>query len=560
MAFLKVIVGPNSGQTCRLTASECVLGRHPGCDFPIDDEAASRRHARIVLAGSDHYLEDLDSRNGTFLNGERIQQRREIADGDRLRIGKTVFTFHLRPSSPASEGHPLIRGKGSLLLVDDEELEGDRALLSKRGASSGQATMPSNITLQAQLKALLEITHNLRKTLSLDSVLPQILESLFVIFPAAERGFIVLESDAGEITPFCVKLRCGDADDPVRISRTVIRQVMGAREGILSADAADDSRFESSKSLSEVRIRSMMCAPLIDTGGRSFGAIQIDTLSNCDRFQEEDLDVLLSVATQASIAIENARFHEYTLRQRTIQRDLDLADRIQRSFLPKRRPDLAGYEFFDHYRPASHVGGDFYDYVTLADGRLAVVVADVIGHGLAAAMLTAKLAAEVRFQLLSTTQPAEAVTQLNASLARDLMEGHFVTLVVAVLTPGTGEVTVVNAGHLRPILRRGDGRVSDVGNEQAGLPLGVLEERRYEHSTVRLSSGELLLIFTDGVNEAMNEAKELYGVYRISEHLRKATGGPVELGRNLLTDVERFLAGCPPKDDMCLVCFGKTDG
>src|SRR3990170_3112471 len=146
MAFLKVIVGPNSGQTCRLTASECVLGRHPGCDFPIDDEAASRRHARIVLAGSDHYLEDLDSRNGTFLNGERIQQRREIADGDRLRIGKTIFTFHLQPSSPASEGHPLIRGKGSLLLVDDEELEGDRALLSKRGASSGQATMPSNIT------------------------------------------------------------------------------------------------------------------------------------------------------------------------------------------------------------------------------------------------------------------------------------------------------------------------------------------------------------------------------------------------------------------------------
>ena len=172
---------------------------------------------------------------------------------------------------------------------------------------------------------------------------------------------------------------------------------MEAQEGILSADAAGDARFEASESLSEIRIRSMMCVPLIDADCNSIGAIQIDTISDRDRFRDEDLDVLVGVATQASIAIDNARLHEYTLRERAIQRDLELADQIQRGFLPKQPPELSGHQFYDYYESASHVGGDFYDYIPLSDGRLAVVVADVVGHGLAAAMLTAKVAAEVRF-------------------------------------------------------------------------------------------------------------------------------------------------------------------
>ncbi|GAF93346.1 unnamed protein product, partial [marine sediment metagenome] len=279
----------------------------------------------------------------------------------------------------------------------------------------------------------------------------------------------------------------------------------------LSADATSDSRFETSKSLSDIRIHSLMCVPLIDSDGNSFGTIQIDTVSDRDRFRDEDLDVLLSVATQASIAIDNARLHEYTLRQRAIQRDLEVANQIQRGFLPKQPPQLPGYRFFDYCQPASHVGGDFYDYIPLSDGRVAVIVADVVGHGLAAAMLTAKIAAEVRFHLLSTPEPAEAVTKLNASLARDLVEGHFVTLLVAVLAPDTGEVTIVNAGHMRPILCRGDGPANDIGDEQAGLPLGILDGFEYQQCSVQLPPGGLLLVYTDGINEAMNEAQQLYG-------------------------------------------------
>jgi serine phosphatase RsbU (regulator of sigma subunit) len=510
-----------------------------------------------VFLEKSYFLEDLHSRNGTFLNEERIRGLRKIQDDDRIRVSDTVFAFHHTRTAEPTRTPPQIEAEIKPATVRDKEREYDLLVEAKRAPSSSRPTVPTNVTLQAQLKALIQITQSLRRTLALDEVLPQILDTLFVIFPAAERGLIVMETDKGELEPRWVKTRHGCPQDTVRISRTIVRRVMESQEAILSADAAVDSRFKASDSLPDVHIHSVMCVPLVDTDGKSFGVLQIDTVSEPDRFRQEDLEVLLSAATQASIAIDNARLHEYALRRRAIDRDLEVADQIQRGFLPKRPPQLPGYEFFHHYQPASHVGGDFHDYVALGDGRLAVVVADVVGHGLTAAMLTAKLAAELRLHLLSRPQPAEAVTQLNASLAPDLREGHFITLCLATLVPDSGDVTIVNAGHTRPILRREDGQIVDVANEQVGLPLGVIEARPYQQCSIRLAPGETLLIFTDGVNEAINQAKQMYGVHRIREKLRTEAGSPQQLGRSLVDDVQRFIHGCPQRDDMCLVCFGR---
>ncbi|NQT16738.1 MAG: SpoIIE family protein phosphatase [Planctomycetes bacterium] len=557
MAYLKVIVGPEAGKICELHTPESVLGRHPDCDVAVNVGAASRHHARILLVGEEFFVEDLHSRNGTYLNEQRVCERSKMNEGDRIRISDAVLTFHLGRAVDSRKKPTLIEGQVNLVMVDEAEQEYNLVLVAKCDASSSQATMPSNVTLRAHLKAILEITRNLRRTLALDQVLPHILDSLLTIFPPAERGFIVLKGKDGEVRPQWMKVRQGHPDDTVRISRTIIHQAMEAQEGILSADAIGDERFEASESLPDIRIRSMMCVPLIDADGDSIGAVQIDTISDRGRFRDEDLEVLVGVATQASIAIDNARLHEYTLRERAIQRDLELADQIQRGFLPKAVPELPGYQFFDYYQPASHVGGDFYDYIPLSDGRLAVVVADVVGHGLAAAMLTAKMAAEVRVHLLGTTHPAEAITRLNASFTRDLVEGHFVTLLVAVLAPDTGMVTIVNAGHMRPLLLSGDVPVEDIGDEQVGLPLGIMEESNYRACTIRLSPGEKLMIYTDGINETMNNARQLYGIDRMREQLRTSAGDAHQVCRRLIDDVQRFADGCLPRDDMCLVCFGR---
>src|SRR5690606_19891517 len=168
----------------------------------------------------------------------------------------------------------------------------------------------------------------------------------------------------------------------------------------------------------DFRIRSMMCAPLLTADGEAIGVIQIDTLDQRHRFTEDDLDLLASVASQAAIAIDNAQLHEAALRQRAITRDLEVAREVQKGFLPERPPQVGDFQFYNYYQPANQVGGDYFDYVELPDGRLAVIVADVVGHGIAAALLMARLAAEVRFSLATEMRPATAVARLNNMFSR----------------------------------------------------------------------------------------------------------------------------------------------
>jgi serine phosphatase RsbU (regulator of sigma subunit) len=352
-----------------------------------------------------------------------------------------------------------------------------------------------------------------------------------------------------------VKVREPASSQEVRVSTTIVNRVMDSQQAILSADAAGDFRFKSSESMIQSPIRSVMCAPLIDADGKTFGALQIDTVNYRGRFQEEDLHVFVAVATQASIAFDNARLHEMALRQRDLERDLELADQIQRSFLPAGLPQIAGYRFFDYYHPASYVGGDYYQYLPLADGRLAIVVADVVGHGLAAAMLTAKLAADVRYQLLTDGPPAEAIVRLNRSLSATMGDNHFVTLVLVVLDPKSGQLAVVNAGHPPPLIRPPGGEAAEIGIQGSGLPLGVVTDATYEETAIQVPRGGLVAVYTDGIREAVNAQKEVFGLPRLCEKLRAASGDPQQIGQGIVDDVRQFIGSSPQADDMCLVCF-----
>jgi serine phosphatase RsbU (regulator of sigma subunit) len=256
-----------------------------------------------------------------------------------------------------------------------------------------------------------------------------------------------------------------------------------------------------------------------------------------------------------SMAYDNARLYEMALQLRDLERDLELADQIQRGFLPTSLPQISGYRFFDFYRPASYVGGDFYNYVSLPDGRLGVVVADVVVHGLAAAMLTAKFAAELRYQLMTAKQAGEAITRLNRSLAETIGESRFITLVAIMLDPASGNMTLVNAGHPPPILFQPGGQSVEIGMQESGFPLGVADDTVYEECSVRLPLGGLVMVYTDGIKEAMNAENEVYGLARLRGLVQRASGDPLQIGPIIVDDVRRFLGDHPPPDDMCLVCF-----
>jgi serine phosphatase RsbU (regulator of sigma subunit) len=564
MPFVKATNGPEAGRRYDLNGPESVLGRHPDCQIVVDVGAVSRQHAKILTVGGDFFLEDLNSRNGTLLNGKLINERQKLRDGDLLQICDVAFSFHDERKPPPSILAPSGAAEGtgtSTVLIDDMADESGSTIMSKVDVSSdstGRLQMVASP--EVKLNAILEISRNLGKALALDEVLPQLLNGLFKIFVQADRGFIVMRTEEGRLAPLWTKVRRKDSDDTIRISRTIVERVMETKEAILSADAAADSRFEMSQSIADFRIRSMMCAPLLDSERKSIGVLQIDTLDQRKRFQPEDLEVLASVAVQAGTAIDNARLHDASLRQQAVERDLEVAREVQRGFLPKNPAEVTGYSFFNYYEPANHVGGDYFDYIFLPDGRIAVLVADVVGHGIAAALLMAKLSAEARFSLAVEPDPARAVTRLNAAMSQ-LQVDRFVTMIMGVLNPNSNEVTIVNAGHMAPMLRHADGTVDEPGEELAGLPLGITDDFEYEQHQITLQPGELLTMYTDGINECSNNQGEMYGIESIRQKVQEATTGvtPQKMGETIVADVRRFMGATQQDDDMCLVCFGRVE-
>ena len=302
----------------------------------------------------------------------------------------------------------------------------------------------------------------------------------------------------------------------------------------------------------ELKIRSMMCAPLVDSEGNALGVLQVDTLDQRKRFQEEDLDVLASVAVQAGVAIDNAQLHERALHQKEIEQDLELANEVQRAFLPQEHPKIEGYQFFDFYRPANHVGGDYYDYVMLPDGRTAVVVADVVGHGIAAAMMMAKVAAEAKYCLASETDSAVAITRLNNNIS-SMQIDRFTTVIMTVLDPREHQVTIVNAGHMAPIWRKANGQIEEPGNDLSGLPVGIVPGLNYNKKTIHLEPGDVLALYTDGINEAMDASGRQYTIDKIRGHLEKAGDDITATGNTIIGDVLQHVGPRPQADDMCLV-------
>jgi sigma-B regulation protein RsbU (phosphoserine phosphatase) len=556
MALLRAENGPNSGTRYPLEDGQYVLGRHPDCDIVIDVGAVSRHHCKVSSDRSDYYVEDLHSRNGTFVNEQPVEARRKLVNGDRVRVCDVVFTFFVH----ASETPPstLDESSSRAVLVDDVEASSS-TIMSKLDVVGGRGGPQLAATPEAKLNALMEITQNLSRAISLDEVLPQLLDSLFRIFMQADRGFVGLVDERGVLAPRWTKMRRKNRDETIRVSRTIARQVMDTREAILSADAATDVRFEMSQSIADFRIRSVMCAPLLDREGKPLGILQLDTLDQRQRFQDEDLELLVSAAAQASIAIINASLHDEAMQRRTWERDLELAREVQRAFLPTRRPDFPQYNFFDYYRAANHIGGDYYDYVTLPEGRLAVLVADVVGHGVAAAMLMAKLSAEARFSLASSPHPASAITTLNERLCT-LNLNRFVTCVMGVLDPATHTFTIANAGHMAPMHRAVDGTIDEPSRAEAGPPLGVVEGQQYEQVRINLQPGESVVMYTDGLNEAMDTEGKCFSIGRLRELIRESGGTPDEIGQYVLESIHAHMGRAAQEDDMCLVALQRAVG
>jgi sigma-B regulation protein RsbU (phosphoserine phosphatase) len=520
-------------------------------------------HAQILRVGGRFYIEDMESRNHTYVNNEIIEKRALLRDNDKIRICDFLASFQDASPLPPL---PLDMVRGA-----DEAEEEDNG-----GSTTVEATLSHNTNLQLEtqpadkLKAMLEISASLSRTLELDRLLPQIVESLFQLFKQADRCFVILAEEgvaktgAGilKLIPKVIKTRRPLDESTARFSRTIVRKCLDTGDAFLSDDASGGVPL--SQSVVDFRIRSVLCAPLSGADGKTFGVIQLDTQDRNKKFTQDDLKLLKGVANQASIAMENAKLHEGTVARERLRRDLELAHQVQLSFLPSRLPSVPGYDFFSHYEPALEVGGDYYDFIPVGGGRLAILVGDVAGKGVPAALLMAKLSSDARFCLLTESDPSEAVNKLNQQMFQHTSKmDRFVTLVAAVLDPEEHTVTLVNAGHPSPLLYRAAGNALDdaMPTEAAGVPLGILEQQTYQACQVSLNAGDSLLLFTDGVSDSFNVRDRAFSTKGILEALRSSeAGSPQMAGARIVKALKQHSAGRSQHDDITLVCLGRTGG
>ncbi len=410
------------------------IGRLPENPIPIIHPTVSGRHAVIHAQGSEFVLEDVGSRNGTFVNQQRIEGRVKLNHNDAIRFGDATARF-LNPaqaqapaggSLPAPAANLQAKGEAGSARVDIHE--GTTATITGELIGAGRFA-GLDVNPEAKLKAVLEISNSLAGTIDLAALLPKILDSLFGIFKYADRGCILLKDDrSGEMVPRAMRHRRKDEDSTVRLSRTILGKVLSQKAGILSADASTDDAFSGSQSIADLKIRSMMCVPLLGSDGEALGVLSIDSQNPLGQFTRDDLDILMTVAGQAALAYENARLVQSYAEKQKQDAELEIARKVQHDLLPTELPKVEGYQFYASYDSARAVGGDMYDCFVLPEGKICLSFGDVAGKGVPGALIMSRMSSCVQ----STSNDSRG-TPRNASSSSDSGSGTSVTSVASFL-------------------------------------------------------------------------------------------------------------------------------
>jgi serine phosphatase RsbU (regulator of sigma subunit) len=563
-----VILKAGESTTHELARDETVIGRHPECHIQIDSNMVSRKHARVFRDGSRFLVEDLGSGNGTTVNGVRIVNPTPLSHDDRVKLGPILIRYidqaaaQNRPSSaPGGAGVAGQRPAGpapafKFNLAEDAE---DAATIT--GSLAGESGRFGALDVQpaAKLRGILEISRTLAGTVDLNALLPKILDTLFTIFPSADRGCILLKDAAtGQMIPRAIKHRRPGDDESVKLSRTIVNKVLAEKSGILSADASSDQRFQASESIANFTIRSMMCVPLLGLDGEPLGIINIDTQNPVKQFREDDLDLLMAVAGQAALSYENARLVVSHTEKQKQDNEMQIAAGVQRALLPEHLPQVPGYEFSALYESAQAVGGDYYDCLLLPGERVALAFGDVAGKGVPASLVMSRLSSVVQCTMEFVADVGEAAARINEHMCSHAVEGRFVTFTLAIIDLATNNLSLIIAGHMSPMIRRCDGTIEEFPEEAIGLPLGVVSGMSYEVLKRTIHPGETIVIYTDGVSEAMNPAGDLYGTERLRETVARNPPEPAKLGQAILADVKRHAGGREQNDDITLMVYGRS--
>lgn len=522
------------------------IGRSARSDLCIPDAFASRLHAEVRKEGDSFWLQDLGSANGTRYNGNLVTIPLPLSNGGEIQIGETTIVFQ-DESREDSLGLTLI-GDSTNALDPSQTI----SFMGRRNPTA--EILETGLSSRTELLGLIsKVGVALLSSSGLEDTLNQVAALVFEAVPA-ERCVIMLRDEAAEDGMKIMVARVRGKDDPlaeVRISRTVMDEVLRNGKSVLTSDAQHDPKF-ASQTMILMGIRSVLAVPLSVDERNIFGMIYADCPTHEATFTEEHLDILTTLASVASIRVENATLLDERIQRERMERELELATEIQQRFQPSSPPKLDGYEFQGISFSCYEIGGDYYDFIPVEGNKMIVALGDVSGKGTAAALLMSSLHAAIHAQATSNRPLAEMITSVNQYLAENTPANRFVTLFIAELEPATGKFRYINAGHNPPLIGRANGMIEQLSS--GGFPLGILPSAEFEVGETFLGHGEALIVYSDGVSEANNLQEEEFGLDRLTEVIRRnLTSSAAGIRDRVESALSSFTQTAPANDDITLV-------
>ncbi len=409
-----------------------------------------------------------------------------------------------------------------------------------------------------RLALLYRLSQTFNSSLNLDEVLNRVMDEVIAV-THAERGFVMLHEADGKLGFRVARgMDQNTIDDPqFQVSRSVVERVARDGEPILTSDAQADDRFSMRESVMILGLRAILCVPL-KIKNQVSGVVYVDNRLQAGVFTQADLDLLTAIASSAAIAIENARLYQVAVEKGRMEQELQMAYDIQAGLLPHETPQITGWEFAARWQPAREVSGDYYDFIPLHDGRLGIAVADVSDKGMPAALFMALTRSTVRASMSHAHSPADGIARANQLICDDAADGMFVTLFYALLDPQAGEIAYVNAGHNPPLLyRAGKNRLEEL--TRTGMAMGVVVDSTYEQRTVRLDPGDFVLLYTDGVTDAINPQEQEFGEERLRRTiLQERHTSMAKVIATLEQTLYDFAGTSSPFDDITIVAVRRS--
>ena len=505
------VVDSQGRRSVKVPSSPYTIGRSSESQLQVNDVHVSRKHAELTHDGQVWYLRDLGSRGGTFVNDTKIEQV-ALKPGDRIKIGDTDIRVESGENSALTSGHFDFRQVNALLA-------GLRAL------GSGQV---------------------------LDEVLGIVLDSTLEL-TGAERGFILLAEPGGQLVQRLARMRGGTTLASAQTSKRIPEEVFTTGVDRIVSDLLDDANAGKHGGTLALGIRHVLCTPLKfaqfggEAGERRIGVLYLDSR---EKGYLQAAGVLHALAAEAAVVIENARLYQDSILAERAAQELRIASEIQRGLLPPSSFLSPMVELAASTTPCREVGGDLFDYVPREDGALSFTVADVAGKGTSAALLTAVVQGLLAGDSDAAASPSDVCSRLNRTLCRRAVASKFVTVFYGELSPSK-VLTYCNAGHNAPFLVTAGG-VHRL--ETGGTVVGLFDFSQYESGTMSVQSGDILVVFSDGVTEAVDSTGEEFGDERLAACLSGARGkSAADVLNAIQKSVSAFAGSEPARDDMTVM-------